>query len=439
MKHYLTRLFRFFTTDIWQMAVGGDLRHEHRRGTLWLKTFMVAVRHFYRKNLFMRDVPALTFATLMAIVPVVALIFAIAKMMGSDFYVEEWLRSTFEAQPVVADTLVTFATKYLEHTKSGYIVGVGVGVMLYTVFVLMQKIELAFNKIWHTRKGRSVWRMLVDYSGIFLFLVAMIFISTGMAIVLRMTANTLEGWLHTGSLTRYMLSVVPYVALIMLFFLLFKAVPSVRVHWRTAIVPAIASGVAMAILQFYYFKLQIGLTGYNVIYGSFAALPLFLLWLEFSWAICLLGVELCYAIQNLSQFDYNMQVYDLSHEQHLAACAIVMKHVCQYYADDQRCLTAEELQRASQLPQQLVDYTIQRLLDIDLLRLYRDRHHRLRYTPSTDIYQITVGLLLQRIDQYAVWHGDSHVIRLDSPQWDKVQYFKHEYLLKCNHVLVKDL
>lgn len=439
MKNFFTRIINFFWTDIWSLPVGGDWRAQRKKETVWLKTMMVAGRHFIRKNLFVRDVPALTFSTLMAMIPVLALIFAIAKWIGVNLDAEGWIMDSFDAQPQVAETIVTFVNNYLEHTKSSYIVSTGVLMMLYTVFSLMQKIERSFNKIWHTKKGRSLWRMFTDYTLIFLFIVVMILISSTMSIVLTTMADTLDEMLQLGSLARRSLSGIPYVALALLFFVLYKIVPSTRVRWRCTIVPAILSGVLMAVLQFYYFKLQIGLASYNVIYGSFAALPLFLLWLEFSWAICLYGVELCYAIQNLNKFDYNMDVYDLSHEQHMVACAVVMKAVCSHYEDDQRCYTSSEIQKATALPQQLVDYSLMRLEEILLLRTYRDKHGHLRYTPSIDIYRLSVGLLMQRMEEYGVWRDTQHVIHLDSDGWQRVKDIKARFIGECDAILLKDL
>lgn len=412
---------------------------QRRRQTLWLKIMMVAGRHFIRKKLFVRDVPALTFATLMAMVPVLALIFAIAKMMGSDFSIDHLIDSIFEAQPQVADTVTTFVYNYLEHTKSGYIVSTGVIMMIYTVFTLMQKIETSFNRIWHIRRGRTLWRMITDYTAIFAFIVVMIFISSSMFIVLRVMADTLDTMLQTGSLARRSLTFVPYVSLILLFYVLFKSIPSTYVKWRSAIVPSIVSGVLMAVLQFYYFKLQIGLASYNVIYGSFAALPLYLLWMELSWAICLYGVELCYAIQNLSHFDYNLDVYDLSNEQHTIACAVVMREVCRGFDNGGQCYTPVEIQNRTMLPQQVVDYSLERLVDIDMLREYKDRHHAVRFTPSMDTNQLNVGLLLTRLEHRASWEDSQSVIHLDSDQWGRVSLFRQECLDKCSTILLKDL
>ena len=90
------------------------------------------------------------FASFMALIPFMAMMFVIARGFGYTAMLESWLSTTFEAQPVVAQTIVNFVHNYIENTQSNYIIGTGIVMFLYTIISLMQKIELTFDDIWHT-------------------------------------------------------------------------------------------------------------------------------------------------------------------------------------------------------------------------------------------------------------------------------------------------
>lgn len=125
----------------------------------WIKMGMLAGRIFYVKDMWARDVAALTFASFMALIPFMAMMFVIARGFGYASLLESWLSTTFEAQPVVAKTIVDFVHNYIENTQSNYIIGTGIVMFLYTIVSLMQKIELTFDDIWHT--GERSWKQIV--------------------------------------------------------------------------------------------------------------------------------------------------------------------------------------------------------------------------------------------------------------------------------------
>ena len=124
----------------------------------WIKMGMLAGRIFYVKDMWARDVAALTFASFMALIPFMAMMFVIARGFGYSSLLESWLSTTFEAQPVVAQTIVNFVQNYIENTQSNYIIGTGIVMFLYTIISLMQKIELTFDDIWHT--GERSWKQI---------------------------------------------------------------------------------------------------------------------------------------------------------------------------------------------------------------------------------------------------------------------------------------
>ena len=269
------------------------------------RILFLAIRFFTTKRV-MTQASALTYSTLLAMVPVLAVIFAIARGFGYNKYIEIWFRDALSSQPQVADTLAGFVNSYLIHTQSGIFLGVGLLFMLYTVLMLVNNIEETFNEIWQVSNARPIMRSLTNYIAMFFVVPIIIVVSMGLSIFMATIANKMSGIMLLGPAMRLLLDFSPYLLLSLLFIWLYVYMPNTDVKLKSAIVPGILSGIAMQLLQLFYIHSQIWVTGYNAIYGSFAALPLFMLWLQISWTICLFGAQLTFTNQNMNRFGINL-------------------------------------------------------------------------------------------------------------------------------------
>jgi len=258
----------------------------------------------------MAKASALTYSTLLAIVPILAVVFAIARGFGYNKYIEVWFRDILGSQPQAADVIIGWVNSYLIHTKSGLFLGIGLVFMLYTVLMLANNIEETFNEIWQVNSSRSLYRSFTNYLAAFFLLPFFIVVTTGFSIVMTTMATSLSDVLMVGSVVRFLLDLSPYILLSLLFVGLYVSMPNTHVNWRCAIVPGIFAGVCIQWLQLFYVHSQIWVTGYNAIYGSFAALPLFMLWVQFSWTICLFGAELTFTNQHLNRLGINVEHTD---------------------------------------------------------------------------------------------------------------------------------
>ena len=254
----------------------------------------------------MAKASALTYSTLLAIVPILAVIFAIGRGFGFNKYIEVWFRDVLASQPQAAEIIIEWVNSYLIHTKSGVFLGIGLVFMLYTVLMLVNNIEETFNEIWQVSSSRSIYRSFTNYLAAFSLLPIFIVVTTGFSIVMTTIASSMPDVLMLSSVVSHLLDLMPYVLLSLLFFGLYIAMPNTYVDWRCAIVPGIIAGVGIQWLQLFYVHSQIWVTGYNAIYGSFAALPLFMLWVQISWTICLFGAELTYANQHLKSLAFSL-------------------------------------------------------------------------------------------------------------------------------------
>ena len=209
--------------------------------------------------------------------------------------------------------IIGFVNGYLIHTKSGVFLGVGLIFMLYTVLMLMNNVEETFNQIWRVSNSRPIFRSFTNYLAMFLLFPILVIVMTGFSVFMETIANSLPNLVLIGSAMRMLLDFSPYLLISLLFIALYVYMPNTKVRLSCAILPGILSGVSMQLLQLAYIHSQMWVTGYNAIYGSFAALPLFMLWVQISWTICLFGAQLTYTNQNLNRFGINLEPEAIMH------------------------------------------------------------------------------------------------------------------------------
>ena len=203
------KVIQFLKIGIWRIT-RGDVSSLRYLGVEILKKVLLAVRFFTAKRV-MTKASALTYSTLLAIVPILAVVFAIARGFGYNKYIEVWFRDSLSSQPQVAETIIGFVNSYLVHTKSGIFLGIGLLFMLYTVLMLVSNIEDAFNEIWQVKKGRSMFRTFTDYLAMFFVAPILIVLSSGISIFLATAAKELPDFMMLGTAVRYMIDLSPYV------------------------------------------------------------------------------------------------------------------------------------------------------------------------------------------------------------------------------------
>ena len=270
----------------------------------------LTIRFFTEKRV-MTQASALTYSTLLAIVPMLAVVFAIARGFGYNKYIEVWFREVLASQPQVADAIISFVNSYLIHTKSGIFLGVGLIFMLYTVLMLVNNVEETFNQIWQVNNSRPIIRSFANYLAMFFLFPIIIVISTGLSIFMETVAGKMDDFVILEPIVHKLFSFFPFMLMSLLFIFLYVYMPNTKVRFSCAIIPGILAGLAMYLLQIAYIHSQLWVTGYNAIYGSFAALPLFMLWVQISWAICLFGAQLTYTNQNLNRIGFNLEPLDI--------------------------------------------------------------------------------------------------------------------------------
>ena len=399
-KNNLQSIIKFFQTDIWRINQG-DVSPVKFLLLEIAKKLLLAIRFFTTKGV-LQKASALTYSTLLAIVPITAVVFAIARGFGYSKYIEVWFRDAFESQPQVAEVIIGFVNSYLVHTKSGVFLGIGLIFMLYTVLMLVSNVEDAFNEIWQVKKPRSIFRTFTDYLAMFFLFPIIIVLTSGISIFMATIANSMPDFLLLGPTLRFLIDLIPYVLMSGMFMALYIFMPNTHVKPINALFPGILAGFAMQGLQIFYIHSQIFLSSYNAIYGSFAALPLFMLWMQISWYICLFCAELSYMNQNTEYYAFLIHPTDISHDQRMEMSAALLAIIAQRFADGRRPLTALELKNRTHIPIRIATDLLERLCEVNLLISNHDSSDDSEPTfqPAQDLRNITVGRMVELLDSH---------------------------------------
>ncbi len=389
----------YFETDLWR----NDEQDRRSEQTLKkvLRVLVVSVRQFIYDGISSRA-SALTYSTLLSIVPILAIVFAISRGFGVSEMMEEVLLSSFSNQREVALYLMKFVDSYLVQSKSGIFLGVGLILLLITVVNLTSSIETAFNSIWEVKKARTLYRKITDYFSIFLLLPVFVVVSSGLSIYIGTVVKDLHDYIILGSMMKFLIRLIPFVMSWIMLTALYIYMPNTKVHFVPALVAGVIAGTGYQFFQFLYINGQFSLSKYNAVYGSFAALPLFLLWLQISWTIILFGVEINYALQNARNFSYIEDANRVTRRYTDFTCVIVMSMICKAFRRGMRPYTAERISSESKIPIRLTHQMLHLLQEVDLIHEVEEPGKRADtgYLPSVDVSGLTVRELLHRIYTY---------------------------------------
>lgn len=439
MANLIHKVERFMHEGIWQQP-SKEFSPVRRALFQIVKKLYLTVRFFTARRV-LNQAAALTYSTLLAIVPILAVVFAIARGFGYNKYIEVWFREALASQPQASEVIIGFVNSYLVHTKSGVFLGIGLVFMLYTVLMLVSNVEQSFNHIWQVKNQRSLFRTFTDYLAVFFLFPILIVLSTGLSIFMTAIVNQMSDYLLIRPMVRVMMGMVPYVLLSLLFIALYVFMPNTHVRLRHAVVPGILAGVAMQCLQLFYIHCQMWLSSYNAIYGSFAALPLFMLWVQISWTICLFGAELCYTNQNLDYYDYNAKTSDISYRYRVMLYALLLSRICQRFAKGEKAYSAIDLREVTGIPIRIVNDLLYDMIDAGLLvEISSDeKGFTSTYMPAESLSNLSLGVMLDRLESRGKWKLHIDVSELFSSEWGKAVGERMKYLHNLREISLENL
>jgi membrane protein len=437
-KFNLNQIKTFLLEDIWRVT---DDEVSKKKGMLYnaIKIATLSVKEFTERRV-VNKASALTYSTLLAIIPILALLFAIARGFGFSNLLEDQFRNGLGGQAQTAETILSFIDSYLSHAKSGIFIGVGLIMLFYTVLLLTHNMERTFNSIWQVKKPRSLYRKMTDYFSMMLLLPLLIMLSSGISIFMSTFLKTMEEFFLLAPVIKFLVRLTPFVLTWGMFTALYIFMPNTKVKLKFAIVPGILAGSAFQAFQYLYIGSQIWVSRYNAIYGSFAAIPMFLLWTQISWSICLYGAQLCYVAQNLRNFSFSKETENISRRYHDFLCILIMSLICKRFQTEESPYTAESLSDEHKIPIRLTTTILYELQDLHMIyeTPVEGEDEEMAYLPSVDINQMNVAMLLSRLDKEG-----SEAFKIDRSQyintWDALAKARESYYKETSSILLKDL
>jgi membrane protein len=415
----LRKWVNFIKTDIWRIRLS-----DHSPGKSLLirliRVVALAVRGFNENKCKFRA-SALTFYTLLSIVPVIALMFGIAKGFGLQKQVEEQLLAKMEGQKEVVTKIIDFSNSLLANTSGGVIAGIGVAFLFWTIISVLSNIENSFNDIWGVVKPRTFGRKFGDYLSIILVCPILLVISGSATIFVssqvKLITEKIPLLQNLGPAFWILLKVLPYLSIWVAFTFIFAFMPNTKVRLKSALIGGIVAGTIFEVAQWVYIDFQIGVAKYGAIYGSFAALPLFLIWLQTSWFIVLFGAEVSFAHQNVETYEFEPDCLSVSHTFKTLLSLLVAHRLIHRFCDGEKPCDDSQLSHELEIPVRLVRQILFELSESGVLSEVRKGEDReLAYQPAIDVDKITVKFVIDRLQQ----RGTSSIPVICSRELDKL-------------------
>ena len=439
MNKRIAALWKFLTYDIWRITEDEVTRTTFSVYNI-IKTIYLCINRF-TKDRIVNKASALTYSTLLAIVPILAILFAIARGFGFDNLMESQIVNGFGGPTETTEVILQFVNSYLSQTKSGIFIGVGLIMLLWTVLNLINNMEITFNRIWQVKKARSMYRKITDYFSMLLLMPILLVVSGGLSIFMSTMLKQIEDFVLLAPIMKFLIRLIPFVLTWFMFTGLYIFMPNTKVKFKHALISGILAGSAYQAFQFLYISSQLWVSRYNAIYGSFAALPMFLLWLQISWTICLFGAELTFAGQNIRNFSFDKDTQNISRRYRDFISILIMSLIAKRFEQNEPPYTSEQLADEHQIPIRLTNQTLYQLQEINLIHevVTDQKSENIAYQPSMDINQLNVAVLLERLDTYG-----SENFKIDkeeefSDEWRVLVESREEYYKKASKVLLKDL
>ncbi len=426
------KVWQFISVDIWHVT-------EYKLHIHLLKTVNLSVRCFLNEKLQEKSA-SLTFNTVLAIVPMLAMLFAICRGFGFQDMLQSQLFDYFPAQRDALEWALGFVDQYISHMGSGLFVGVGVAFLLWTLISLFSNIEKAFNDIWDVREGRSFYRKIIDYTSLFLILPVLMVVSSGFSIFMSTMLNSSILFDFMSPVLKWVIRLAPYLLTSLIFTGIYMIFPNTKVKFKYALISGLICGTAFQIFQYLYISGQMGVTKYNAIYGSFAFLPLLLIWLQFSWLICLFGAVLSYSLQNVVNFNFEKEINNISRRYADYILLVVATVVVHRFRDALPPLTKNQISARHAIPIQLVEHSIDKLEQMGIVSQTPSGEERVpAYQPAMDINRLTVGSLMRMVDRHGKEGFITDLQPLFSAEWNALVDTRRLMEEAGDEVALKDL
>ncbi len=399
MKQLISKYKNFIKNELWAVNVD-NLSKLSRRTINFLRIVSLGLTGFKEDKLNV-GASALTYFTLLSIVPVLALGFGIAKGFGLEEMLHEEITKSFAGQEEVMNYILDFTGTMIGTAKGGVIAGLGFVLLIWSVIKLLSSIESSFNMIWDVKKSRSIVRKFTDYLTILILGPLFIILAGGITVMISSKISGFQDNTMFEFATPLFLrfaKLIPFVIIWIIFTLLYLVMPNTKVNFKSALVAGIVAGSIFQIFQGLYVSFQSSATRINAVYGSFAALPLFLIWLQISWFVVLLGAEISFAVQNFKLKGASMHIQKLSYLYQKKIALLLVKHITDYFIKAETAPTAQQLSAKTAVPVYIVEYILNNLSEAQIITQFSKRN-KICYQPAMSVEHLSISKILRAYEE----------------------------------------
>lgn len=375
--------------------------HDTRRN--WrvnlVKTLNLSVQSFLSRNV-QSQAMAMAFRTLLALVPALALFFAIGRGFGLQEVLRHELYRLLPAQQTAIDYSLEYVDKYLSQSGEGIFVGVGIVVLLWTLLSLMSGVETAFNRIWGVKSGRTFGRKVTEYTALMLLLPVVLMVAGGLSLAVNQSLRSLMGISFLSPIISVVMEVASWLMTWVFFALVYYLIPNTKVRFANAMAAGVFAGTAFLLLQWLFVSGQMYVSRYNAIYGSVAFLPLLLIWLQFTYTITLAGAVVCYSSQNIFKYNFSDAIRQMSTSYHNRLSLALTAVIYQRFTANRGSTELQMLVERYNLPYRLATTICDRLIAADIIIAIDTQHTDTdrAFQPALNPATLTVAEVLKRLN-----------------------------------------
>ena len=405
----VSRILIFFKTGIWEVRLK-NLPPIEAFFMRSLRTILLAARGFMGDNC-QKTASVLTYYSLLNVVPVVAVAFAMAKAFGLEKLIEKQILQMAEKanwQGDITHQIISFSHNLLDQAKGGLIAGVGVILLFWTVISILGKIEESLNEIWEVKKSRTLVRKFSDYIAVMVLAPVLLIVSSSATVLVASQVKVIVNKIALlgvfSKVIFLLLNLLPYASIWVLLTMLYMIMPNIKIPIRSAILGGVVAGTIAQIVQWIYIRFQIGVASYGAIYGSFAALPLFLVWLQLSWMIVLFGAEISFAAENYETFGFHPDYARISEASKKRLLLRIFHLLVKRFSQGEKPLTLHQIAWALEIPIRLLRRLLSEMTEVGLVTEL-STNHETAFQPGRSIEQLTIQ---QTLDIYEK-RGETHL------------------------------
>ncbi|MDR0755227.1 MAG: YihY family inner membrane protein [Prevotellaceae bacterium] len=402
VSDFIKRSIKFVTRDIWYLTREKPSRKDSFL-TRQLKIIIIAIRSFVEDKITVRA-SALTYYTLMSLIPIAALIFAMAKGFNYENELRTFLFENFSEQQDIVQWVLNFVDSTLKNTKNGLIAGIGIVMLMWACLKLLIHIEESFNHVWNVKNPRSWKNRITNYLAVFIIAPVFLMISISVSLAVNHDVSGITSSLSFlesfSPVLNILYECIPYVSVWILFALIYKFMPNTRVKFSHALLAGIIAGSLFQLMQDLYVYSQVSITKLSAIYGTFAAIPLFLMWAQLSWLIVLLGAELAFAYQNIDNYESEKESEHTSFYQRKIFALLIMRMIAINFKNQNKPPEISDISEKLALPTRIVRTVVNNLVESGILsEVVSKTDKEYGYQPAFDINRLTIATVFSHLEK----------------------------------------